>query len=171
MQLRENEILIKIIRRHTSTLYIPFSLAWGILLAYLLIVYYFQFNFFGYGWQALGILIMVLASFIIYKTYIWRKNAFLITNKRLINNEQGGLFNRTVTEVMYEDVNEIVFKQKGLSAAVSNYGTLVIRTPSENQIILERIPNPEKVVELINKAKSSLRHPEHEHEQKQDTEL
>ncbi|MEK7121250.1 MAG: PH domain-containing protein [Patescibacteria group bacterium] len=165
MQLRENEILIKIIRRHASTLYGPFSLAGGILLAYFLVVYYFQFNFFGYGWQVFGTLILALAPFIIYKTYIWRKNAFLITNQRLVNNEQSGLFSRTVTEVMYEDVNEIVFKQKGLSAAVSNYGTLVIRTPSESQIIFEMIPEPEKVVELINKAKNSLRPGKHEHEQ------
>ena len=163
MQLRENEILIKIIRRHTSGLTGPYSLASGVLIIYLLIVYYFQFNFFGYNWQALAMLILVLAIFIVYKVYVWRKNAFVITNQRLINNEQSGIFSRTVTEISYNDVHEIVFKQKGLSTIISNYGTLIIRTPSENEIILERIPEPERVVELINKAKNSFKH--HEQEQ------
>lgn len=165
MQLRENEILIKIIRRHTSSLNGSISLAGGILMTYLLVVYYFQFNFFGYVWQVLSVLILILISFVVYKVYVWRKNAFLITNQRLINNEQNGFFSRTVTEITYDDVHEITFKQKGLSATFSNYGTLVIRTPSENEIILEKIPDPEKAVELINKTKNSIKHPEHEHEQ------
>ncbi|OGN30271.1 MAG: hypothetical protein A3I26_02160 [Candidatus Yanofskybacteria bacterium RIFCSPLOWO2_02_FULL_43_10] len=171
MQLRENETLIKIVRRHTSSLNGSFSLVGGILMAYLLVVYYLKFNFFGYDWQVLSVLIPILTLFVVYKIYIWRKNAFLITNQRLINNEQEGFFSRTVTEITYDDVHEIEFKQGGLSAVVSNYGTLVIRTPSENQIILEKIPNPEKVVELINKTKNSLKHHEHEYEQKQDTEF
>ena len=141
-------------------LYGPFSLVGGVLVVYLLIVYYFQFNFFGYDWQVFSVLILLLVLFVVYKMYVWWKNAFLITNQRLINNEQDGLFSRTVTEVVYEDVFEIAFKQNGMSAIALNYGTLVIRTPSESQIILETIPNPEKVVELINKVKNSIRHHE-----------
>jgi len=160
MILRENETLINIVRRHTVALYGPFSLVGGVLVVYLLIVYYFQFNFFGYDWQVFSVLILLLVLFVVYKMYVWWKNAFLITNQRLINNEQDGLFSRTVTEVVYEDVFEIAFKQNGMSAIALNYGTLVIRTPSESQIILETIPNPEKVVELINKVKNSIRHHE-----------
>ena|SRR3989344_2293528 len=160
MILRENETLINIVRRHTVALYGPFSLVGGVLVVYLLIVYYFQFNFFGYDWQVFSVLILLLVLFVVYKMYVWWKNAFLITNQRLINNEQDGLFSRTVTEVVYEDVFEIAFKQNGVSAIALNYGTLVIRTPSESQIILETIPNPEKVVELINKVKNSIRHHE-----------
>ena len=160
MILRENETLFNIVRRHTVALYGPFSLVGGVLVVYLLIVYYFQFNFFGYDWQVFSVLILLLVLFVVYKMYVWWKNAFLITNQRLINNEQDGLFSRTVTEVVYEDVFEIAFKQNGMSAIALNYGTLVIRTPSESQIILETIPNPEKVVELINKVKNSIRHHE-----------
>ena len=165
MQLRKDEILIKTIRRHVSSLNGSLSLAVCVLIAYLLILYYFKFNFFGYGWQVLSLLILVLLLFVFYKINIWRKNAFLITNQRLINNEQRGFFSRTVTEITYDDVHEITFKQEGLSATFSNYGTLIIRTPSENQIILDKIPDPEKAVELINKIKKSLKHQEHEQEQ------
>ncbi len=165
MQLREKEKLIKTIRKHVFCLTGPFSLAGGILVAYFLVVYYFQFNFFGYDWQALGILILILVLFILYTIYIWQKNEFFITNQRLINNEQSGLFDRTMTEVMYDDVYEIAFKQNGPMAAALNYGTLVIRTPSDNQITIEMIPEPEKAVELLNKIRSSLKHPEYKNEQ------
>ena len=40
----------------------------------------------------------------------------------------------------------------------------MIRTPSENQIILEKVPDPEKTVELINKTKNSLKHREQGYE-------
>ncbi len=167
MQLREKEILFKTIRKHVFSISGPFSVAGGLLIVYFLVVYYFQFNFFGYNWQAFGMLILVLSLFILYTVYIWRKNEFFITNQRLINNEQRGLFSRTVTELMYDDVYEVAFKQDGLTASSLNYGTLVIRTPSENEIVLEMIPEPEKAVELINKIRNSLKHPEHE----QDTAL
>lgn len=159
MQLREKEKLINIVRKHAITLCAPFSLAGGILIVYFLAAFYFQFNFFGYDWQVFSVLILALASFIFYKIYIWRKNEFFITDQRLIKNEQKSFFSRTVTEVTYEDVHEIMFKQNGLSAAALNYGTLVIRTPSENEITLEMIPEPEKVVELINKARNFFKHP------------
>ena len=162
MQLRENETLIKIIRRHALSLNTPFSLVGGILIGYLLVIYYFKFNFFGYVWQVLGILILVLIVFVLYKIYIWKKNALFITDQRLIHHEQNGFFSRTVTEILYGDIHEITYKQKGFSASMSNFGTLIIRTPSESEILMEKISDPEKVVELINKTRNSL---SHHHEQ------
>ena len=158
MQLRENEILIKIIRRHASSLNGSFSLAGGVLIIYLFVVYYFQFNFFGYVWQVLGVLILVLTMFVLYKIHIWNKNTLAITNQRLIYHEQNGFFSRTVTEVLYRDIHEITFKQKGFSASMSNFGTLIIRTPSDSEMLMEKISDPEKVVELINKTRGSLIH-------------
>lgn len=150
MILRENEKLIRAIRRHKSSLGGIWSLSAGLVFLFLFVFFYLKFNFFGYGWQAFSVLVFILALVCLGKLYVWRNDVLYITNQRVIRNEQASLFDKTVTEILYQDVHEITFNKKGLASIVNNYGDLVIRTPSENKIVFEKIPDPEKVVEIIN---------------------
>ena len=160
MVLRENEQLIKVVRRHKSSLSGLWAASTGVILLFFLALLYFKFNFFGYAWQVFSVIALVLAFVILHKLYVWRHNVLFITNQRVIRNEQTGLFSKTVTEVLYQDIHEIVFNKKGFSAMMSNYGTLIIRTPSDNKVVFDKIPDPEKVVEIINKARSPHAHPQ-----------
>lgn len=155
MVLRENEKLIHVVRRHKSSLGGTLSLSAGLMFLFLFVLFYLKFNFFGYGWQAFSVLVFILALVCLYKLYVWRNDALFITNQRIIRNEQVGLFYKIVTEILYEDVHEIIFNKKGFASMVNNYGNLIIRTPSENKIVFEKIPDPEKVVEIINKTRTT----------------
>ena len=159
MVLRENEKLIKVIRRHKSSLGGTWSLSAGLVFLFLFVFFYFKFNFFGYGWQAFSVLVFILALVCLAKLYVWKNDALVITNQRVIRNEQSGLFNKTVTEILYQDVHEITFNKKGLASLMNNYGDLIIRTPSEHKIIFEKISDPEKVVEIINQTRTSYAPP------------
>ena len=154
IQLREGEKLIGSIRKHI--------LSMGNLVATLILVplifisvrIYFQFNFFGFElqvWLALAAILLLLAMF---RVYMWRNNVLYITNQRIIYNQQDGFFDRTVTEFLYQDVHDIRFTQKGMTATMYSYGDLIIKTPSESEIVLDMIPEPEKVIELINQIRS-----------------
>ncbi|MBI2068854.1 MAG: PH domain-containing protein [Candidatus Yanofskybacteria bacterium] len=154
MTLRENEKLIEVVRRHKSSLGGIWFLSAGLIFLFLFVLFYLKFNFFGYGWQAFSVLVFVLALACLYRTYVWKNDVLFITDQRVIRNEQAGLFNKTVTEILYQDVHEIIFNKKGLASIVNNYGDLIIRTPSENKIVFDKIPDPEKVVEIINKTRT-----------------
>lgn len=160
MTLRENEKLIKVVRHHKSSLSGVWSLSAGLVFLFLFVLFYLKFNFFGYGWQAFSVLTFILALVCLGKLYIWQNDVLYITNQRVIRNEQSGLFNKTVTEILYQDVHEITFNKKGLTSIMNNYGDLVIRTPSENKIVFDKIPDPEKVVEIINKTRTRYASPE-----------
>lgn len=155
MVLRENEQLITVIRRHKSIFSGPLLLSAALISLFFLVLIYFEFNFFNYSWQVFSALLLILVSINIYKFYVWRNNALFITNQRVVKNDQRGLFNRVVTEILYSDIREIIFKKKGIASVINNYGTLIIRTPSDNKIIFNKIPDPEKVVEIINKTRTS----------------
>lgn len=159
MVLRENEKVITVVHRHKSGLNGSLFFSASLVFLFLLVLSYFKFNFFGYGWQVFGFLLLILASINLLKLYVWRNNTLFITNQRVVKNDQSGPFNRTVTEILYSDIHEIVFKKKGITSVVNNYGTLIIRTPSDNKIIFDKIPNPEKVVEIINKTRSEHANP------------
>jgi len=159
MILRENEQLITAVRRHKSSLSGSLSLSAVLIFLFLFVLLYLKFDFFGYSPQISSILLLILVSINIYKLYIWRNNVLFVTNQRIVRNDQRGLFSRAVTEILYSDIHEIIFKKKGIASIINNYGTLIIRTPSDNKIVFDKIPDPEKVVEIINKTRTSYEPP------------
>lgn len=149
--LRQDESLIKIAHRHVIFL-IPIFFTWPLLIVAAFVARYFlNFYFFGYWGLVLAILIFIVTLVIIYKFYIWRNNALIITSQRVIKNEQRGFFSKTVTELLYHDILETSYSKEGVAASVYDYGDLQIRTASENKILIEKIAGPDKVVEMINR--------------------
>ncbi len=154
--LRQNEKLIKTIRRHVFVL-MPTVWSWPLLVVGLALVRtYFNFDFFGYWQWVLVFSILVVAIIILARYYIWRMNTLIITNQRIIENKQYGIFSKTVTELLYRDISEVSYTKKGISAALSNFGDIMIRTVSENEIVIDKIASPEQVVEVINQTRQHL---------------
>ena len=77
----------------------------------------------------------------------------VITDQRVVKNDQRGFFSQTVTELLYRDILEISYDKNGMGASMYNYGDIKIRTASENEIVIAGIAKPEEVVEMINKAR------------------
>ncbi len=149
--LRQDESLIKVAHRHVIFL-LPIFFTWPLIIVAMFIVKYFlNFDFLGYWSLALIIVILIVVFIILYKCYIWRNNALIVTNQRVIENQQRGFFSKTVTELLYHDILETSYSKEGMVASLYDYGDLQIRTASENKIVIEKIADPDKVVELINK--------------------
>ncbi|MEK7535938.1 MAG: PH domain-containing protein [Patescibacteria group bacterium] len=77
-------------------------------------------------------------------------DAWIVTDRRIIDIEQQSLFHRTVSDFRIEKIQNIMVKEKGLIANMFGYGTIVVETAGE-RIILEfdTIPHPYKVRDLI----------------------
>ena len=153
--LRQNEELIKVARRHKFFL-MPIFFSWPMLIAALLFVrYLFKFDFFGYWAWTLVVASLAATLIILYKYFIWRNNALIITNQRVVENEQRGFFSKTVTELLFRDIREIAYSKEGMNASVYDYGDLKIRTAADDDIIIEKIAEPDEVVELINQERQN----------------
>lgn len=149
--LRENEHLVKFVRQHKMFL-MPAIFGWPWLVVGLVLIRYLaDFDFFGYWpWVLLASLLTVLLI-ILYRIFIWKRNALIITDQRLVENEQLGLFSKTVTELLYEDVRQISYDKRGVNASLYDFGDIKIRTASDNEIVLPQIAQPDEVVDTINK--------------------
>lgn len=153
MQLQEGETIIGIVRQHWFVMVQPIFVS-AIIVAMLATAgLYLQFDFFGYSNMVYLAMCPILLLFLLYKFYLWRNNNLMITNFRIINNEQRGLFSQTVTELLYRDITDVSFTQDGPSAMSFNYGTLIIRLPSQDQIKIEMISKPSMVIEIINRVR------------------
>lgn len=155
MELQEGETIVTIIRQHWFVVVQPITVAAIVVAAIAVAGLYFQFDFFGYSsavYLSTGLIVLL---FLMYRFYLWRQNELTITNFRIINHQQGGLFNQTVTELLYRDITDVSFTQDGASAMAFDYGTLIIRLPSQDQVKAEMIPKPSKIMETINRVRMS----------------
>lgn len=150
MILRDNETIVATIHQHWVTIIGPTVIMALIIVAEMVVGFYFQFNFFGYASLAYFVISALAIVSFIYNFYLWRQNNLVITNQRIVHNEQTGIFNEKVTELLYRDITEISFTQDGPIALAYDYGTLVIRLPSQDQVMVKDIPHPSQVMELLN---------------------
>lgn len=83
----------------------------------------------------------------------------VVTDQRVVDIEQSGLFNRTVAEQPIFRVQDVTTEVRGIFPTMLRYGTVFIQTAGEKQrFVFEQVPNPEKVAKLI--LTLSEQHPE-----------
>lgn len=164
MQLHPNEQLLTAERRHwlpiaieSASLLIaallPLSLLVGAELmpagAVATVNEYRSFAWFLYAVWLLGLWMVFSISITNYYLDI-----LLITNRRVVDIEQLGLFSRDVAELHLENIVDIHVEIKGFVASFFNYGNLYLQTSSERpQFSMNNVQDPHRVQEMISKAR------------------
>ena len=76
---------------------------------------------------------------------------WIVTDRRIINIDQIGLFNRRVATWRVERIQEITVRTRNIIQSMFNYGAIEIQTagPTDEYAIVEGIPNPERVRDII----------------------
>lgn len=84
-------------------------------------------------------LLFFYVQFIDYYLDLW-----IVTNDRIIDTEQKGLFARSITELELFQIQDVTTNVTGFFATFLKYGDLVIATASNTTtIIFHNIPNPD----------------------------
>ena len=77
-------------------------------------------------------------------------DTWIITNERIINIEQEGLFNRTASELDLAAVQDTTAEIRGILQTLFTYGQVYVQTAGEKgRFHFKNIDNPEHVKELI----------------------
>jgi hypothetical protein len=143
------------VRKHVMFL-LPSLFAWPLVVVALILARYLaRFDFFGYWLFVLAFAVLLVLLIVLYRIFIWRMDALIITDQRVVENEQRGFFSKTVTELLYRDILEISYTKEGISASLYNFGDIKIRTAAESEIVFEKIPNPAEAVEIINRIRQN----------------
>ncbi len=89
-----------------------------------------------------------LFFFIIWIDYYF--DVWIVTNQRIVNIEQKGLFSRDVSELELEHVQDITVEVLGIIPTFLNYGDLYVQTAGETErFIFKHVPNPYAIKDLI----------------------
>ena len=109
--------------------------------------------------DVMGPLIVVIGS--IYFLSVWLfafleftdyyLDTWIITNERIINIEQQGLFNRTASELDLAAVQDATAEIRGIWQTLFTYGNVFVQTGAEKgRFHFKNIDNPEHVKEIVN---------------------
>lgn len=80
----------------------------------------------------------------------WYFNIYIVTNERLVDIDFLYLLYKRFSEAELNKIQDISFTSGGILAAIFDFGNVNIETAGEQpNLIFEKIPHPEKVVETI----------------------
>lgn len=155
----EGEIIIKVIRRHWFNIlqqyFFVFAAIFMLVTAFWIAPSYYDLS----GPSGFSMLIFIIStiaiiiwlfSFVLWIDYYF--DIWIITDERVIDIEQKGLFVRHVSELEFLKIQDVSVKVVGLIPTVLNYGDVHIQTAAtEGKFLFRKVPNPYKIKSLLMK--------------------
>ena len=101
-------------------------------------------NIVGFGFVSI-IFLLTFATF-----WIWRRNKIVFTNQHIVDVDQIGLFNRNVSTLRLEEIQDVSARINGPLETFMNYGTLIIQTAGEREnFVFDYVPNPNELERYV----------------------
>ncbi|MBM5789882.1 hypothetical protein FJZ23_02225 [Candidatus Parcubacteria bacterium] len=156
---RPNETVVLFIRRHWICVFaiavaflfltaVPLALAWFF---WPVVSVWFAHPTFGplmiLGASIYFLSIWLFASIEFTDYYL---DTWIVTNERIINIEQEGLFHRTASELDLAAVQDTTAEIRGIVQTVLSYGNVFVQTAGEQRRFhFKKIHHPERIKEII----------------------
>ncbi|MFH1632181.1 MAG: PH domain-containing protein [bacterium] len=156
-ELKPNEHVLGIIRRSlwAESHRIILSIVW------VLIPFFLFFPLIGIGVFGWSLFVAVLGSGILFalKTWlVWRYTMIVITDQRMVDAEQRGFFNRTVSDLEVDNIGEVVSRRRGILRRIFDIGTIRIKTRKgfEFDLELPGVRHPDRVRDFLDEVQCVL---------------
>jgi hypothetical protein len=149
------EVVHLLLRPHRFTILFPLS--WIFLFALIPIFIWMAGiellnagGFSGAFWFLTSLYYMALWILLFYNLTLYSLNTVIVTDRRIVQSEQYGFFNRKVSELQAYRVQDISVNIKGMIETVFNFGDIYVQTAgSEREFVFKKIANPEMVKDKI----------------------
>lgn len=99
---------------------------------------------FGLFWCGIGLLTLA------YRWFDWHWDRYIVSDQRVIDIDQNGLFHREVHETSLAHVQEVYYEVKGILATLLNYGNVQVLTGGPSgDLVFENVAEPKEVQRII----------------------
>lgn len=108
----------------------------------------------GYFFLALNVLSLYTLGFTFLIWMDWYLDVWIVTNERIVDIIQSGLFGRDVSEFRLDRIQDVTVHAKGIFATIFNYGDVRIQTAGGEKVefVFEQVPNPYATKDMVLKA-------------------
>ncbi len=156
LQLKAEEDVLEVL--HASMA--PYVLKFSLMVIWLLLPFFFLFPLLREGtWGVWLLILWVLSGMIMLgRAYLkWARTVLVITDRRVVDHDQKGFFDRVVTEARYDQIDEVSYQVKGIASTLFRYGTLRVQlNGSAADIEVHHIKKPAKISDKINDLRSEV---------------
>jgi hypothetical protein len=147
-ELKEDEEILMVVRKHWFTFARP-----GIKIVVILLVPFILAPFLLSSMIGAIVFLSLMLAGIVYAAYEfinWYLDTFIITNIRIIDIDQHGLFRRTVSEAELANIQDVTYSVNGFFPTLLNFGTCSIQTAgAKNVIEMENVHQPHALQEEL----------------------
>ncbi len=143
---REGEEVELIFRRHIMTAWrgVLWLLIWGLIGAIPMVLWRDDQRMFFVWLGCLGVGVIGM----LYVYMLWHFSYYLVTNQRVRQVRQKGLFRKTVVDLGLDKVQSISYEVPGVMGGMLGYGTLLLQTQVGNMRI-SMVRKPEKTYNIL----------------------
>ena len=149
LKLEENEKILMLIRRHWFVMTKPMIIFILLLIAPSIILsllpsFIDEFNRDIINNAANFLLSIYILTLMLFLFIIWADyylDIWIITSKRIIDIEQRGLFNRSISEFSLANVQDVTIEISGVIQTLLKFGNLLVQTASENNFVIKDAPH------------------------------
>ena len=114
-----------------------------------------NYNLVNLFWFGVTLWALMAWLFAFYNLTLYSLDVWIVTDRRIIDATQQGLFNRTISELHLGRVQDISVVISGPLESFFYFGTLIIQTAgTEEHFKFHEISHPEKVKDIIMQASS-----------------
>ncbi|MGK2848453.1 MAG: PH domain-containing protein [Minisyncoccota bacterium] len=93
-------------------------------------------------------LFLWIFAFLVWIDYYF--DVWIITNERIVNIEQKGLFVRHISELSFSRIQDITAEIEGVLPTVLNFGDVVIQTAGANErFAFHQVPDPYHIKDIV----------------------
>lgn len=97
---------------------------------------------FFFGGLAIG---FILAFIVMFYSWIgWNFSVYIVTNQRLIQISQKGLWKRSVVDIGLDKIQTISYEISGLQETLLGFGTIVVQT-YVGELVIHDVHHPQKI--------------------------
>jgi len=153
--LNDDEKIYRVVRQ--SGLVLFYSLIIPIILIGLPFFFLYPlFNFGNAGIAVFFIVLLVGLTVLARNVSVWYLKVLIITNQRVVDIDKKGLFQKIVSNIPLEKIQDVYYRIKGVRQTLSRLGTIHIVLPKNVKIEFKNIPNPQRAQQLIIDLRTSL---------------
>lgn len=151
----ENERVILLLRRHPFTTMVKIGFLLTISLIPIITLLVFWSYIVSDGWLDLFLLVssvwyLGFLLIIFHTLTIYTLSTVLITDQRIIDSDQHGLFDRKIAELHNHRIQDVSTHTTGILETLLGYGDVTVQTAaSEKQFTFHKMPKPNKVKDSI----------------------
>lgn len=89
-----------------------------------------------------------LYAFLVWIDYYF--DIWIITNERIVNIEQRGLFSREVSELQFSRIQDVTSVVDGFIPTILNFGNVYVQTAAEEKrFVFRQIPDPYTIKDMV----------------------